>query len=150
MIISKPQTGTILSFSLFLVITIVVIVMNVLAISLDANPMWYNYLILALLIPMGSFVIYKIFIRYQVIQMGNNKISVRLPVLRKFREYSLANIIAWAENKVKTGKNSNFKELQILFDDGKKIVASHKEHTEYDRMLKYLSQKAPGKKVEAK
>lgn len=131
-------------------ITIVVIVMNVLAISLDANPMWYNYLILALLIPMGSFVIYKIFIRYQVIQMGNNKISVRLPVLRKFREYSLANIIAWAENKVKTGKNSNFKELQILFDDGKKIVASHKEHTEYDRMLKYLSQKAPGKKVEAK
>jgi hypothetical protein len=124
--------------------------MNVLAISMDANAMWYNYLILALLIPMGSFVLYKIFIRYQVIKMGNNKVTVQLPVLRRFREYSLENIIAWAENKVKTGKNSSFKELQILFDDGKKIVASHKEHTEYERMLKYLSQKAPGKKVEAK
>jgi hypothetical protein len=124
--------------------------MNVLTIFLDANPMWYNYLILGLLIPMGAFVLYKIFIRYQVVQMGNNKISVRLPVLRKFKEYSLENIMAWAENKVKTGKNSTFKELQVLFDDGKKIVVSHKEHTEYDRMLKYLSQKAPGKKVTPK
>ncbi len=147
MIISKPQSGTVLSFSLFLIITIVVVVMNFIAISSDPQPMWYNYLILALLMPMGAFVLYKIFIRYQIIRMGNNKISVQLPVLRKFKEYSLENIIAWAENKVSTGKTSTFKELQILFDDGKKIIASHKEHTEYDRMLKYLSQKAPGKKV---
>lgn len=124
--------------------------MNFFAISNDPQPMWYNYLIIALLIPMGLFVLYKIFIKYQIIRMGNNKISVRLPVLRRFKEYSLENIIAWAENKVKTGKTSSYKELQILFDDGKKIIASYKEHTEYDRMLKYLNQKAPGKKVVAK
>jgi hypothetical protein len=124
--------------------------MNLIIVRADPSPMWYNYVILALLIPMGAFVFYKIFIRYQIIVMGNNKISVKLPVLRRFREYSLQNIIAWAENKVNTGKTSTYKELQILFDDGKKIVAGHKEHTEYERMLKYLTQKAPGKKVATK
>ncbi|MFM8742917.1 MAG: hypothetical protein ACKODM_06275 [Cytophagales bacterium] len=145
MIVSKPITSILVSFTLFLTITFIVIGMNIYAIQ--AQGVWYNYLTIGLLFPIAAFVIYKIFVRYKVLILGNNQIEVNFPVLRQFRKYKLDNVQFWVENQVKTGKNSVYRELVIKFNDGQKVSVSPKESTEYDRMLLYLKQKLPKKKV---
>ncbi|MFM7487481.1 MAG: hypothetical protein ACKO13_11255 [Cytophagales bacterium] len=145
MIVSKPITSTLVSFTLFLTITFIVIGMNIYAIQ--AQGVWYNYLTIGLLFPIAAFVIYKIFVRYKVLILGNNQIEVNFPVLRQFRKYKLDNVQFWVENQVKTGNNSVYIELVIKFNDGQKVSVSPKESTEYDRMLLYLKQKLPKKKV---
>ena len=72
MIISKPQTSTVVSFVIFLALTLVVLAMNILVLIKDRQPAWYTYLIIAILTPIAIFVLYKIFIRYKIILLGNN------------------------------------------------------------------------------
>lgn len=146
MITSKPQTSTLISFSLFLAITVVVVTMNLTVVIGGQLIAWYNYAVVLLLIPIGLFVLYRIFIRYKVIRMGNNQIQIDYPVLRQTKKYGIDQILTWRENKVKTGKTSEYKELQVLFSDQSKLSVSHKEHTEYSRMLQYLIQKVQKKR----
>ena len=147
MITSKPQTSTITSFVFFLLLTFIVLGMNVLAVIQSPHPAWYNYAVIGLLVPIGSFVLYKIFIRYKIIRLGNNQIEVSFPVLRQLTKYTLSEVQFWFENQVKTGKKSVYKELVIKFNDGKKISLSPKESTEYERTIQYLKQKLPKKKI---
>jgi hypothetical protein len=142
LIISRPQTNTVVSFTLFLVITAAVTSMNVVVIFKSSQAQWYNYVVVAVLAPIGLFVLYRIFIRYKILRLGNNQIQIDYPVLRQTKKYQINQIVAWRENKVKTGKTSEYKELQIVFADKNKLSVSHKEHTEYTRMIQYLSQKA--------
>ena len=146
MIISRPHTNTIVSFSFFLLITVVVLAMNVYALMQTA-PAWYNYLMVTLLVPIALFVLYKIFIRYKIIRMGNNQVEVIYPVMRSHRTYSLQEITGWKENVVKTGKNSVFKQLEIFFQDKNRVSFGNKEHTEYSRIVQYLNLKVPKKKT---
>jgi len=136
------------SFTLFMLITVVVIGMNLISIIHGVATAWYNFVIVGLLTPIGVFVLYRIFIRYKIIRMGNNEIQISYPVIRQNKKYPLSELVWWIENKVKTGKNSEYRELQFKFTDGKKIGIGHKEHTEYTRMIQYLAQKAPKKKAE--
>lgn len=146
MIISKPQTNTIVSFTFFLLLTLAVLSMNILVLIKDPQPAWYTYLIIALLIPIAVFVLYKIFIRYKVIRLGNNQVELSYPVLRSNTKYPLDQIDYWVEHLVKTGKNSVYKEMEIKFKDGVKLTFGHKEHTEYASVVKYMAQKIPKKK----
>jgi len=115
--------------------------------SLHNNAAWYTWLIIVLLVPIAGLVIYKIFLQYKIIRVGNNQVEIRYPVLRRKYQYSVADIVSWKENAVKTGKNSVFKELEILFHDQRKLKFGHKEHTEYNRIIGYLTQKASRKKT---
>lgn len=148
MVVSKPQLNTLISFSLFLVITAVVFAMNVVSIMND-TAVWYNYVIATALLPIGLFVLFKIFIRYKIIRAGNNSIDISYPVLMQTEKYPLQSIVAWRENIIKTGKNSVYKQLEILMDNKKRISIGHKEHTEYARLVQYLQQKIPKKKTAA-
>jgi len=145
LIVSRPQTNTIVSFSMFLIITLVVLVMNFIA--LNRESAWYTWLIIALLVPIAGLVIFRIFLRYKIIRLGNNLIEINYPVLRKKYQYPVNDIVSWKENVVKTGKNSVYKELEILFHDQRKLKFGHKEHTEYNRIVGYLAQKASRKKT---
>jgi len=147
LIVSKPQTNTIVSFSFFLLITLVVLTMNVYALATVPAPAWYNYLMVILLTPIGLFVFYKIFVRYKVIRLGNNRLELSYPMLRKHSVFPLQEIIAWKENVVKTGKNSVFKQLEIFLPGKQRISFGDKEHTEYGRVVQYLNQKVPKKKT---
>ena len=120
--------------------------MNIISIMNDTAA-WYNYVIAALLLPIGLFVLYKMFIRYKIIRAGNNSIDISYPVLRQTEKYPLQSIVAWRENVIKTGKNSVYKQLEILMDNKKRISIGHKEHTEYVRLVQYLQHKIPKKKT---
>ena len=115
---------------------------------LGHEPAWYTYLIIGLLVLIAVLVIYKIFIRYKIIRMGNNQVEIHYPVLGRKHQYSVNDVVAWKENVVKTGKTSVYKELEIRFHDRRKLNFGHKEQTEYDRIVSYLSQKAAKKKTD--
>jgi len=129
------------------VITVVVIVINSIVIFGHELVAWYNYAVVVILLPIGLLVFYRIFIRYKILKFGNNQVEINYPVLRRNKIYPLDQIDQWTENKVKTGKNSEYKELLMRFTDGEKISIGHKEHTEYPRLVQYLVQKAPKKKA---
>jgi len=145
-ITSKPQTSAIISFVIFLGLTLAVLSVNILVLTKDPQPAWYTYLIIALLTPIALFVLYKIFIRYKVVKVGNNQIQLSYPVLRQTTSYPLDQLEYWTEHSVKTGKNSWYKELEVKFSDGVKLTMGHKEHTEYSRIVQYLGQKTPKKR----
>ena len=79
--------------------------------------------------------------------MGNNRVEISYPVIRKHNVYMLEEIGRWKENVVKTGKNSVFRQLEIFFQDKQRISFGDKEHTEYSRMVQYLNQKVPKKRT---
>jgi hypothetical protein len=144
-ITSKPRSQTIISFTLFLVLTFFVLALNVIAIM--RGYVWYNLVIVALLLPLGLFILYRIFIRYKIIRAGDNRIEVVYPVIKKTHSFTTREVLSWRESIVKTGKSSVFKELEIIFENHFRITIGHKEHTEYDRLVNYLQRKVPGKKV---
>ncbi len=148
MIVSKPQPTTLISFVFFLLITFIVLGMNVFSVMQSADPAWYNYVVISLLFPISIFVLYKIFIRYKVVKLGNNQVVISFPVLKQTQQYVLADVQFWFENRVKTGKNSVYKEVVIKFTDGSKVSLSLKESTEYERVIQYLKQKLTKKQVE--
>jgi hypothetical protein len=121
--------------------------MNVYAVAKVPHPAWYNYLMIVLLVPIGLFVLYRIFVRYKIIRLGNNRLELSYPILRKHKVYSLQEIVVWKENVVKTGKNSVFRQLEIFLQDNQRISFGDKEHTEYGRVIQYLNQKVPKKKT---
>jgi hypothetical protein len=145
-IVSKPRSQTLISFTLFLLLTFFVLGLNVLAITQNTYA-WYNLAIVAILLPIGVFVLYKIFIRYKVIRAGDNRLEISYPVIKKTHGYNIKQISSWRESIVKTGKNSVFKELEIVCDNRLRITIGQKEHTEYDKLVQYLQRKVPGKKV---
>lgn len=147
-IVSKPRSQTLISFILFLLLTFLVFGLNVTAI-LRGTYAWYNLAIAGILLPLGLFVLYRIFIRYKIIRAGDNRVEVVYPVLRKTHPYSIKQITSWRESVVKTGKNSVFKELEINFDNHFRVAIGQKEHTEYDKLVQYLQRKVPGKKATA-
>lgn len=148
MILSKPRSQTLISFTLFLLLTFVVFGLNVTAI-VRGTYAWYNLVIAGILLPLGLFVLYRIFIRYKIIRAGDNRIEVVYPVLKNTHTFTIKQIANWRESVVKTGKNSVFKELEIVFDNRFRIAVGQKEHTEYEKLVQYLQRKVPGKKVAA-
>ncbi|MCW5909608.1 MAG: hypothetical protein KIT62_00965 [Cyclobacteriaceae bacterium] len=148
MIVSKPRTQTLISFILFLLLTFTVLGLNLAALVQGAQA-WYNYAIAAILLPLGFFVLYRIFIRYKIIRAGDNRIQIIFPVLKRTYDYPVKEIRNWRESVVKTGKNSVYRELEIECDNRFKIALGQKEHTEYDKLVQYLQRKIPGKKVAA-
>ena len=107
-------------------------------------PQWFNYLIIVILTPIVIFVSYRVIFRYKTVRMGDRQVDVRYPQFRILRKYSLAEVTYWKESIVKTGKATDYKELEVKFKDGRKIKMAYREYTEYEKMLGYLGQKIPG------
>ncbi|MBN8577868.1 MAG: hypothetical protein J0L66_13055 [Cytophagales bacterium] len=145
MIVSKPRTQILVSFSIFLVLTFTVLGLNAWVI-MQGTSAWYNYAIALVLTALGAFVLYRIFIRYKIIQAGDNRLVVYFPVIRRAHSFTIKQVVAWHEQVVKTGKNSVFKELEIEFEGGYRTRIGQKEHTAYERLVQYLQRKAASKK----
>jgi hypothetical protein len=145
LIVSKPQTGTLVSFTAFLVIAAALIGFNVTAALKDPSPSWLNLVVIVLLTPLALFSLYKIFLSYKVIRVGNNQIDIRYPVFGKTKKYSLDQIGSWKETIIKNTMGT-YKELEVRFTDNTSLTIGHKEYTEYHRIATYLAQKALKKK----
>ena len=143
MIVSRPQTGNLISFIFFFIIAYAVLFINVVILLYDSRPQLLNYLVVIVLTPIAFFITYKVVFRYKMIRMGNGQIEVRYPQFGIHKMYLLKNITYWKESVIKTGKTSAFRELEIKFTDNRKITMGHREYVEYEKMVSYLLQKVP-------
>ncbi|MEQ8364595.1 MAG: hypothetical protein RH948_17095 [Cyclobacteriaceae bacterium] len=146
MTVSKPLNGTLFSFGLFIIISFVLVGMSLIEFTSEQHPAWYTYLILVALTPLSLFLVYRIFINYKVIELGNEKITIQYPVKNNRKHYPLGRVSHWRESIVKTGKNSTFKELEIVFDDNFKLNLGLREYSNYQKVQSYLTRKLAKKK----
>jgi len=142
---SRPLRSTLISFAMFVVISLVLIGMCLLQFFSDRSPAWYIYLFLIVLIPLTLFLIYKVFLNYKIIELGNGQVVIHYPVRKVKKHYPLARVVYWKESTVKTGKNSTFNELEVVFDDQFKLNLGLKEYSNYAKVYAYLTKKLPKK-----
>ena len=122
-----------------------VLVLNIRVILEELQITWYRVLIIGLLLPICIYLFYRIFFQYKKISIGNNKFRIDYSLRGINRVYELKQIESWKEEVVKTGKNSQYRELIIKFNNGKTLTMGMQEYTEYKKILEYLIQKV-GKK----
>lgn len=79
--------------------------------------------------------------KYKVVSMGKGSIEIRFPSQFRTRGYKLTNIEKWSETAIQTA-GGKYKELEILFDDKKKLNLSMQEHANYPQAINYLKKKA--------
>ena len=147
MIIAKPRFNTLFAFGTFLVLSTFVLVLNIRVILEELQITWYRVLIIGLLLPICIYLFYRIFFQYKKISIGNNKFRIDYSLRGINRVYELKQIESWKEEVVKTGKNSQYRELIIKFNNGKTLTMGMQEYTEYKKILDYLIQKVGKKRI---
>jgi hypothetical protein len=142
MIIAKPNPQTLFSFSVFAVASAALIYWNAAIYFYSPQPRWYNLGIIFLLAPILGYVLYRLLFQLKRIEIGNNLIIVNFLLYRKKTTYTIAEVKSWTEHQVKVGKNTTYKELEIVFASFKKITIGKKEYTDYEKIVSYLKKKA--------
>ena len=146
MIKSKPKGSTLFSLGIFLLIDIALVVVTFNAMSNAEAIYWYHYLFLVILIPIGTVVLVKVLLGYKITTIQKGKIETSYPVKFKRESYLLREIEQWREETIKTASGV-YQQLEILFNNNKKLTIGKQEHTNYERIKNYLSKKASKKRV---
>lgn len=107
---------------------------------------WYHYIFLAILVPIGLIVLIKVLLGYKVTTIGKGHIEVTYPVRFKKENHMIKDITQWKEETIKTASGV-YNQLEVNFNDNKKLTLSKQEHNAYDRILSYLSKKVAKKRI---
>lgn len=104
-----------------------------------------DYFILKLILSpivlvIGLLVLGKFLNSLKVVSLGKEKMEVLFLITRMRLKISVNEILGWREEVVKT-RNSEFREVKILYGKKKILKLSNKENTEYDKVIQYLRQK---------
>jgi len=146
MIVSKPRLNTIFALSIFLVL-----VFGSFFLLLDSLLSNESYFIVKLILTpitlvIALLVLGKLLGAIKIVKAGNNKLDIFFPISRSRIDLPLEQIKGWREDVVKT-KQGEFRETKIVYGKKKVIKLSNKENTEYEKLLKYLNQKAKKQKA---
>ena len=146
MIVSKPKRSTLISLSLFLILVAALTAATFNSISNSENIYWYHYLFLAILIPTGLAVLIKTLFSYKTTSIGKGKIAIHHPVKLKKKEYDIKDITQWREVTINTASGL-YQQLEINFVNNDRLTLGKQEHSNYDKVIAYLQQKASRKKI---
>lgn len=146
MIKSKPKYQTVFALSIFQILLFGSFFL--LLHSLLNNPSFFiiKLILTPIVLVIALLILNKLISGVKIIEAGNNMLKIHHLISRKKYSLSLEQIKGWKEEIVKT-KNGDFRETKILFNSKSVLKLSNKENTEYDRLLKYLSQKAKNKQL---
>lgn len=141
MIVSKPKFNTLFALGVFLILPFgsFFFLMN----SLISNPQDYFYIKLILtplVLVIGLLVFGKFLGSLKNIRFGNKSIEIKYLLSRTTKNIPLDAVLGWKEEAVKT-KSGAFKETKILYGKKRVLKLSNKENTEYERVVKFLTQK---------
>lgn len=146
MIVSKPKFNTVFALSLFLVL-----VFGSFFLLLDSLLKSESFFIIKLILTpitlvIALLVLGKLLAAIKIVKAGNNKLNIFFPISRSRVELPLNEIRGWREDIVKT-KQGEFRETKILYGKKKVIKLSNKENSDYEKLVKYLDQKAKKQKA---
>lgn len=144
MIIVKPKLGTLFSLGIFVVACLSLAGYGGSIIFQNKSPEWYHYVLLLGFGPVGVGLLMRMIFKYKVVSIGKGTIEIRFPSQFKKRSYKVNNIIKWSETAIKTA-GGKYKEVELLFDDKRKLNFSMQEHANYPQAINYLKKKAAKK-----
>ncbi len=101
---------------------------------------WYHYLYMIGFGPIALGLILRQIFGYKTISIGKDKLTISFLLKHKKIIHSLKQLKQWSEIAIKT-PSGNYKQLEIIFEDQRKVVMSMQEHTEYHQVVKYLKKK---------
>ena len=105
---------------------------------------WYQYAAVIVLGPIGLGLLFRTVLSYKIVYLGKGSIEIRYPTRFKSKSYKLNSISRWSETEIKT-LGGKFKELEVVFENKKKLQLSIQEHTNYPQVVKYLKKKCAKK-----
>ncbi len=144
MIVSKPKIGTLFSLGTFIVLCLLLAGWALLTMQGKSNYTWYQYGAVIFFAPLGLGLLLRTIFSYKIVRIGKGEITVSFPTRFNSKAYKLNNIIHWGEQDIKTA-GGKYMEMQILFDDKKKLYLSMQEHTNYSKVIQYLKKKCSKK-----
>ena len=143
MIVSKPKSQSVFALSLFLIIILGVTVWIIHDLVRYPESYFILKLVMApVLLVIWTYIVVNFYSSSKTIELGDNKISFKLPLQSK-KTFKLNDIQIWKEEKVKT-KGNEFKEIQINLPNDR-LRISNREHTSYEDVRKYLTKKVKRK-----
>lgn len=107
---------------------------------------WYHYLYMIGFGPVALGLILRQIFGYKTISIGKDKLIISFLLRRKKITHFLKQLKQWGETSIKT-PSGNYKELEVVFEDQRKVVISMQEHTEYHQVIKYLKKKHSRKMI---
>lgn len=148
MIVAKPKISTLFSLGIFVALCLAISGYAIGHMLSGKTILWYHYTLGIIFFPIGLGLLLRMLLGYRVIRVGKERFEVHFPSRFTRRTYKLKDIQEWKETAVKT-VSGTFKEIEVLFNDQKKITVSIQEHTDYKPLLKYLQKKCAKLKINA-
>ncbi len=144
MIVLRPKATTLFSLSIFISFCLIAGGVGITHYLLNNALAWYDYIFLILLFPLGIILLLRLIFNYALVRIGRNQITVIYPTRFTERSYELDQLKYWTEKKVKT-PSGLYKEVEIRFNDNRKVSLSLQEHKGYEEALSYLKKKCGNK-----
>lgn len=145
MIISKPKVGTLFSVGVFVTASLMAAGYGASNIK-DQQTEWYFYALFLIFGPLGLGLLLRMILKYKIVRIGKGSITIHFPIRFSSRNYKLNQLTSWKETAINTA-GGKYKEVELLFDNKRKLYLSMQEHTNYPQVLNYLRKKAGKKSI---
>lgn len=140
MIVCKPKINTYFSIAVFEVFAGGLLAVIIYQLPDMGSWAWLGRLLVPVLVGIMLAIVIKVVWSLKTVRVAKEKFEIYYPIRKSRRSYSGKNLKGWNEQTIKTA-GGIYKEVTLLFDDGKKISVSQQEHTDYAQLLKYMHQK---------
>ncbi|MEQ8926417.1 MAG: hypothetical protein RLO81_11425 [Fulvivirga sp.] len=140
MIIVKPKIGTLFSLGVFVAVSLSVSGYSVGYVFGAEKPEWYHYALFLIFGPIGIGLLFRMIFKYKVVRFGKGSVIINFPTRFNEKTYDLKEVKMWHETTIKTA-GGKYKELEILFEDNKRLNLSMQEHSDYPKVVTYLKKK---------
>jgi hypothetical protein len=144
MTVSKPKINTLFSLGIFMSICLTAAGVSLYYMLTEQSYEWYRYAMTVVFGPLGLGLLFRSIFSYKVARFGKGAIEINYPTRWKKVVHQINDIKHWRETKIKT-MGGNYKELEIMFENSKKLNLSMQEHTNYPQVIKYLKAKSSKK-----
>lgn len=145
MIVSKPKRNTLFVLVVFSTICTIGSIYFMRQILAEPQGTW-RYVALVVLLISTSLLYYKLLFNYKVIKIHHDEVHIYFP-FRLFKTVQpIKNLGAWQETIIHTN-STEFKQLKLVFMDKGYVKLSNKENSDYQKVYRYISRKAPKKEV---
>ena len=140
MIECKPKAGTYFSIGIFELLAGGLAVFIYFQLPGMGSWMWLGRVLIPVLIGIMLAILIKVVWSLKIVKVAKERFEVIFPVRRKKLVYPGKNLKSWKEENIKTA-GGIYKELTLIFEDGKRISVSEQEHTDYPQLKKYMGRK---------
>jgi hypothetical protein len=137
MIVIKPKLNTVFSLVIFISIMIVLSAFMGWQYYMSKRPEYYQFLIMVFSGTFGIALLIKFLWNWKKLEVGKGKFQVDYTFRFKKNTLSGKDLNFWREEVVKTWGGS-YSEIDLFFNEKKKVNLSLQEHDGYIKLRQYL------------